>query len=105
MIMIPDSLGQTLHDRATRGQPLSPTEQTQLNAWYDHQDAIEAAALNLTPTYPDIDLLQQRINQAYEQLQSLSQQMQTLAAENAAIRQENRALRQQLTQLLTTSSV
>lgn len=69
--MIPDPIGQDLHDRATRGQPLTPAEQTQLDAWYAQQDAAEAELLTIPPTANDLDLLRKRINQAVEQLNIL----------------------------------
>ncbi|NEO82716.1 MAG: hypothetical protein F6J87_00405 [Spirulina sp. SIO3F2] len=102
--MIPDPLGQDLHDRATRGQTLTPAEQTQLETWYAQQDAAEAELLTIAPVASDLDLLQDRINQAFAQLQTLSQRIQTLATENAAIRQENKALLKQLTQLVSSQS-
>ena len=42
---VSDELGKTLHDRATRGYPLSDEEHVQLQRWYDEQDAEEAAML------------------------------------------------------------
>lgn len=33
--MISDELGQKLHDRATRGEPLTAEEQEQLRRWYE----------------------------------------------------------------------
>jgi hypothetical protein len=42
---VSDDLGKSLHDRATRGYPLSDEERTQLQRWYDEQDAEEAAML------------------------------------------------------------
>ncbi|MEM8637827.1 MAG: hypothetical protein AAGG51_03280 [Cyanobacteria bacterium P01_G01_bin.54] len=99
--MIPDPIGQALHDRFTRGQTLTPAEQTQLDAWYAQQDAAEAELLTIPPIANDLDLLQERINQTFTQLQILSQRIQTLATENAAIRQENKLLLKQLTQLVS----
>ncbi|OQX00772.1 MAG: hypothetical protein BWK73_47700 [Thiothrix lacustris] len=42
---VSDDLGKSLHDRATRGYPLSDEEGAQLQCWYDEQDAEEAAML------------------------------------------------------------
>ena len=42
---VADDLGKALHDRATRGLPLSGEERAQLQRWYDEQDAEEAAML------------------------------------------------------------
>jgi hypothetical protein len=43
--MISNEVGQQLHDRATRGEPLSEEEQALLDAWYARQDAEEAEQL------------------------------------------------------------
>lgn len=36
-----DNVAMQLHDRATRGETLSPEEQVQLAEWYSRQDALE----------------------------------------------------------------
>ena len=43
--MIPDEIGQKLHDRATRGETLTAEEQEQLRHWYAHHDQEEMAQL------------------------------------------------------------
>ena len=43
-----DDLGQDLHDRATRGEQLSPENQMQLEAWYAAQDRAEMETLSGT---------------------------------------------------------
>ena len=46
--MVSDELGKQLHDRATRGEALSPEEQAQLKDWYATQDRAEADQLGFT---------------------------------------------------------
>ncbi len=43
--MSTDTVGQQLHDRATRGEPLSTEERAQLDVWYARLDAEEGAVL------------------------------------------------------------
>ncbi len=97
--MNPDELARQLHDKATRGVPLSPTEQIHLHEWYARQDEQESALLRqaASPTTPS---LQAQVDAAIVQLGSITQQIQTLAAENEAVRQEVAALRRQLTDRL-----
>jgi len=61
--MVSDELGKQLHDRATRGQDLSPEEQAQLVAWYAAQDRAEMADLGL-PAAEHTESLQAQINAA-----------------------------------------
>lgn len=48
--MISDDLGKQLHDKATRGLALTRSEQTQLEAWYELQDQVEARLLTRADT-------------------------------------------------------
>jgi hypothetical protein len=43
--MIPDEIGQKLHDRATRGENLTVEEQELLQRWYAHHDQEEMVQL------------------------------------------------------------
>ncbi len=71
--MIPDLLGQQLHDRATRDQPLSPEEKVQLEAWYAQQDEAERHQLTITPEATNLETLQRQIQQTLEQIAKISQ--------------------------------
>jgi hypothetical protein len=79
--MIADEVAQRLHDRATRGQPLSAEERASLEAWYARQDAEEMAQLAEAPLPEDVI--------------ALRDQIQTLLAENEKLRKELAALRRQ----------
>ena len=45
--MVSDELGKQLHDRATRGEKLNPSESAELTAWYNEQDTTEYEILAL----------------------------------------------------------
>jgi hypothetical protein len=91
-------LPQELHDRATRGVPLSDEEQAQLDQWYARQDQDEDAALTRTPAPPSVTALQAQVDAAVAQLLTVTQRIQTLAAENEAVRREIAVLQRQLAQ-------
>lgn len=94
--MITDELGVTLHDRATRGLPLSAAEQTQLQAWYEEKDREEAALLKLTPTDLREAEAVRQMRQMLMLITELTQQNETVARQNEALLSEIAALRQQL---------
>ena len=87
--------GPRLHDRATRGQPLTQEEAIALEAWYAQQDQAELAQIVRIPER-NLTLLQQQIDAALAQLARTTQQIRRLARENAALRRENAHLRVQL---------
>ena len=92
-----DELGRQLHDRYTRGQPLTTEEQAQLELWYQQQDAQESRQLNLGITMVGIADLQAQIEGTLRQLATVIQQVQQITIENQILRQEIAILRQQLT--------
>lgn len=96
--MTADAKAEELHDRATRGETLTPEEQAQLQAWYDEQDQAEFQQLGLAASTSDDSALHNQINAALEQLAAATTQIQTLAAENEVLRRENLALRRQLSE-------
>ena len=52
-----ETLPAQLHDKATRGIPLSADEQAELDAWYAEHDRIESHLLGLTEaSQPPADL-------------------------------------------------
>jgi hypothetical protein len=91
-----DDLGQDLHDRATRGEQLSPENQMQLDVWYAARDRAEMETLRGTMQVQDSALLQTQVDVAMEQLTALSRRIQKTAAENAALRREITILRRRL---------
>ena len=91
-----DDLGQDLHDRATRGEQLTPKDQMQLEAWYAAQDRAEMETLSGTMPVRDAAILQTQVDATMQQLTTLSRRIQKTAAENAALRREINILRRRL---------
>ena len=89
-----------LHDRATRGETLTESEQRTLNTWYAQQDEVESALLGSSPV-ASLSTLQAQVDAALVRLQSVSQRIQILTEENDALRQQNDALVEQLKQTPT----
>jgi peptidoglycan hydrolase CwlO-like protein len=96
--MVSDKLGKQLHDRATRGEALSPEEQAQLENWYATQDRAEADQLGLTATTETVASLQTQIDSALTSLTTITRRIQEIAEENQALRREITALCRQLAQ-------
>lgn len=94
--MISNEIGIQLHDRWTRGQLLTAEEQTQLELWYQQQDAQEAKQLNMVSTVVDISDLQAQIETTLKQLATVIQRVQQITTENQVLRQEISVLQQQL---------
>lgn len=94
--MITDDLGKILHDKFTRGEPLSDEEQSQLTKWYEAQDNLESDILDTAWGKKNNDSLQSQIETALTQLTAITQRIQDVATENEALRQEITRLRHQL---------
>ncbi len=94
--MIPDEIGQKLHDRATRGHTLTTEEQEQLRRWYADHDQQEIAQLNAAPAPSQLAELQARVQQATAQVVVQAQRIEVLTAENAQLRQEIASLQRLL---------
>src|SRR5262245_11278894 len=99
--MSTDTVGQQLHDRATRGEALSAEERAHLDAWYARLDAEEVAALAGAVPPGSIPALHAQIATALAQRGTVTQHVQALTAENAAVRQEIASLQRLLTQKST----
>jgi hypothetical protein len=95
--MVPDEIGQKLHDRATRGETLTAEEQELLQRWYAHLDQEEMAQLNAAPVPSRLADLQSRVQQATAQVVVQAQCIEALTAENAQLRQEIASLQRLLT--------
>ena len=91
-----DNRGQQLHDRATRGQPLSEDEQAALERWYAAQDEIEPQLLVRPPLLPDE--LQSWVSEIARQLAELTASIRRLDQENSQLRLEIAQLYAMLTQ-------
>jgi predicted nucleic acid-binding Zn-ribbon protein len=96
--MSADNLVQQLHNKATRGEPLSAEEKAQLEQWYARLDREESEMLSGTSTLPEIATLQAQVEDAVAQLVTTAQSIQALTAENEAVRREIADLKQQLAQ-------
>jgi hypothetical protein len=90
--MIPDEIGQRLHDRATRGETLATEEQEQLRQWYAQHDRDEMERLATAPIPSGLADLQTRVRQVSAQVVVQAQRIDLLTAENAQLRQEIVAL-------------
>jgi hypothetical protein len=93
-----------LHDRATRGETLTPAEQTTLDAWYARMDAEESARLSNARKRPDTDnlaLLREKVVQAEAQAIRLLQANQEAATRNETLRAEIEQMKARLSRLPT----
>jgi hypothetical protein len=83
-----DEAFQALHDRLTRGMPLSAEERASLDTWYTQQDQEERAALGGAPVSERIRTLRTQVQSANGELITVTQRIQTLTAENERLRAE-----------------
>ncbi len=90
-----------LHDRRTRGESLSASEETILRAWYTTQDEAEQSLLAgvIAPEGNPpaaVIALREQVDAALVQVTSVTQQIKRLTRQNESLRQQNARLRQQL---------
>ncbi|MEL6471427.1 MAG: hypothetical protein AAFQ74_17005 [Cyanobacteria bacterium J06623_4] len=95
-MILDDDIGLQLHDRATRGEALTPEERSQLEDWYLLQDAEESELLQQSDIVTDIAQLQSRIDTALSNIALTTQRIQQVVSENKTIRNEIATLQQQL---------
>jgi hypothetical protein len=100
--MIAEDIGKALHDRATRGQPLSADDQAVLDAWYAQQDAEEGVLLAECPPLQDLEALRAEVDAARSLLGTVVQRIQMQAVENDRLRSENAELQRRLAEVLAT---
>lgn len=97
--MISDDLGKQLHDRATRGQPLTAAERELLAEWYRRLDQEEARLFAKAAAAPShMQALREQVNATLAQIVEVAQHIQTLNRENDALRNEIALLEQRLIQ-------
>jgi hypothetical protein len=84
--------GQVLHDRATRGLPLTAEEQAQLTDWYAALDRDEAAS-SANHVYHSAAELRAEIAVAAHRLLLTAKHIDELIAQNDALRGELATLR------------
>ena len=98
--MIPNEIGQTLHDKTVQGVELTPDEQALLQDWYEYLDREEMKLLKLSSEKPGVSTLQIQVDKTVAQLSVVSRRIQEIAAENDTLRRENALLRQKLAHLI-----
>ncbi len=103
--MVSNELGKQLHDRATRGDALSPDEKAQLEEWYKTQDRDELAVLGLSATVKKVKSLQTQVDVTLAQLTTITSRIKKITEENEALRREITALSRQLAQRLMPETV
>jgi len=98
-----DAALQSLHDRATRGEPLSAEEQARLEAWYGRLDREEAQSL--TATFEDAASRRLRgdIHAALRRVHELTESVGGLMAANDDLRLDIAGLKAKLAQRATAS--
>jgi hypothetical protein len=97
MASIKSEIGQLLHDRQTRGEHLTATEQSDLDSWYAQTDAEEMALLqkNYAIGLSSTEKIE-GMSGVLEQLQKTVARIENLTVQNANLRQEISHLQQQL---------
>jgi len=96
-----DDLMKILHDRATRGEGLSETEKTQLEAWYEKQDKLEGDMLNKNIAQDSLKQRNRQIQSVLSEIAEFTFKIQSISAENEMIRRENEILREKLAENLS----
>ena len=91
-----DDLAKQLHDKATRGLPLSAAEQAQLDDWYSRTDQAEGAELAAGGPDESVSSLSAQLGNELTKIQQVTGRIQTLVAENDAIRTEIAGLQRQV---------
>ena len=87
--MTPDEIGQSLHNRATRGEILTLDEQEQLRCWYAELDRVEMAQLNAAQRTSRLSELQALVQRASAQVVVQSRRIEEITAENAKLRRKS----------------
>jgi len=87
-----------LHDKATRGLPLSTEEQALLTAWYARHDEEERKMFSNIAAPSRLAALREQVNATLAQIVEVAQHIQTLNRENDALRNEIALLEQRLIQ-------
>ncbi len=97
--MISEKLGQSLHDKSTRGEIFTDNEQILLADWYESQDKLEAEMLGVASVIPAnmTQSLQKQIETGLEKLIAVTQHIQRIITENEALKREISVLHSQLT--------
>jgi len=90
-----DELVHNLHDRASRGEELSPEEQERLSAWYAELDRAEAADLG-SVVVASGDPLPSRIERTLAEIARATRRIQDLERQTHEVERQNADLRLRL---------
>jgi hypothetical protein len=99
-IMDKDERLKALHDRATRGSPLTADEEAALAAWYRGHDRLDDR-LGGVDSSERLAALDEQLAEALVRLSAAGERVRALAERNDEIRRENDALKRLLEPLLT----
>lgn len=102
MTKISTDRGQYLHNRSTRGLPLSAEEQIELQGWYDEMDEAEGKILNAARKDVDVTALRAQMDAVNQQLLAEVKRLQEITLENNRLLSINIALQEQLLRKLST---
>ena len=94
--MIPDELGQALHDKATRVGALTAQEQANLDQWYREHDSIEGQTIPPSNGESTVTVLRNQVSEARAQMQAVATDIQNLASANETLRREVTELRERV---------
>jgi peptidoglycan hydrolase CwlO-like protein len=94
--MIPDDIGQKLHDRATRGLTLTPEERNSLAEWYRQMDEAEANQLSQAQPPEDLEDLRRDYHRILQELGASAERIAAKKAENETLYREIVELRQKI---------
>jgi septal ring factor EnvC (AmiA/AmiB activator) len=89
--MVGKERGQELHDRATRGLPLTEGELSELDQWYAQMNAEEARVVRI-PEATHLKDVQDQIDATLREIEETTRQI-------LQVRVENRTLREQIAEL------
>jgi len=96
-----DNALRQLHDKATRNEPLTAEEETELAAWYARLDQQENTLLTQSSNAKESDSLRDDVENSLTRLEATARQVRAQAEENEALRRDIAARTQQLAQTKT----
>ncbi len=85
-----------LHDKATRGEQLTPEERSRLEEWYTENDEQERSDLSASSEPEEVAELRRKLDQAMSELSTASHRVRELTADNDSARREIEDLRRQV---------
>jgi len=96
--MVSEDIAKQLHDKSTRGYPLSSEEQSDLDEWYAEQDKSESRILaaSIDNRGNGSVAIQKQIDVALNQLMTVTSRIQEIASENKELKHEITLLRSRL---------